>query len=48
LTTIVPMSVLGMLLCYLYEKTGRLTVPIALHFLFNACQVGFMIVLRTW
>jgi membrane protease YdiL (CAAX protease family) len=44
--TVVPMTVLGMVLCYVYEKTGRLTVPILLHFLFNLCQVGFIIVIR--
>ena len=42
----VPMCVLGTLLCYLYEKTGRLTVPIAVHFLFNLRVVAVIILYR--
>ena len=35
LAAAIPIGLLGCFLCYVYEKTGRLTVPIAIHFLFN-------------
>jgi len=35
LGAVLPLAVLGALLCYVYEKTGRLTVPIVIHVLFN-------------
>ena len=38
-----PMCVLGALLCYIYEKTARLTVAIAIHVLFNLFQVALML-----
>ncbi len=46
LTTQIPMCIFGGLLCYVYEKTGRLTVPIAIHFLFNLVQVGRVLLMR--
>jgi membrane protease YdiL (CAAX protease family) len=46
LATQIPMCIFGGLLCYVYEKTGRLTVPIAIHFLFNLVQVGRVLLMR--
>lgn len=40
------MMILGCLLCYVYEKTGRLTVPIAIHFVFNLTSVVLIILFR--
>jgi membrane protease YdiL (CAAX protease family) len=41
------MALLGVFLCYVYEKTGRITVPIAIHFLFNLSQTAIMISYRS-
>ncbi|MFO7899940.1 MAG: CPBP family intramembrane glutamic endopeptidase [Planctomycetota bacterium] len=35
IATLVPLSLLGAFLCLVYEKTGRLLVPIGMHLLFN-------------
>ncbi len=48
LAAVVPMCVLGCFLCYIYENTARLTVPIAIHFLFNLGQVALIIALRSF
>jgi len=45
-SVVLPMCLFGGLLCYLYEKTGRLVVPIAIHFLFNLCQVTLILSYR--
>lgn len=42
----VPMCVFGIFLCYLYEKTARLTVPITAHFIFNLFQVALIVLYR--
>jgi len=34
-----PLFVLGLVLCYLFERTGRLIAPVALHLFFNALMV---------
>ena len=39
----VPMTLLGTLLCYIYERTARLAVPIAIHFLFNLFGIALML-----
>ena len=41
-----PISLLGFVLCYLYEKTGRLSVPIIAHLIFNGITVVMMTVSR--
>ena len=38
----VPLSLLGVLMCYLYEKTGRLSVPIIAHLIFNGVMLALM------
>lgn len=42
----VPLSLFGVLMCYLYEKTGRLSVPIVAHMIFNGIMVMLMEVYR--
>jgi len=42
----VSMVVLGCLLCYVYEKTGRLAVPMAIHLLFNLMSVVLIMLSR--
>ncbi len=37
-----PISLFGFLLCYLYEKTGRLSVPIIAHLIFNGIALALM------
>ncbi len=46
LAVVVPMALFGGLLCYIYEKTARLTIPILVHFIFNTCQVALMMSYR--
>jgi len=42
-----PVALLGILLCYLYEKTGRLAVPMAVHFVFNLVTVALLLAARS-
>jgi len=42
----IPMCIFGALLCYIYEKTGRLLVPIAIHLLFNLYSIGIIVSMR--
>ncbi|MFH1732515.1 MAG: CPBP family intramembrane glutamic endopeptidase [Planctomycetota bacterium] len=42
----IPMCLFGALLCYIYEKTGRLMVPVAIHLLFNLYSIGLIISMR--
>jgi len=42
----IPMCLFGGLLCYIYEKTGRLLVPIAIHLLFNLYSIGLIMSMR--
>lgn len=42
----IPMCIFGALLCYIYEKTGRLVVPIAIHLLFNLYSIGLIMSMR--
>ena len=41
----IPLSALGMYFAYLYQQTGSLWVPIAVHALFNASQMGLIFLL---
>jgi membrane protease YdiL (CAAX protease family) len=41
--SLIPLTVLAILLCVAYEWTGSLTVPMAMHGLFNATNVALMI-----
>jgi membrane protease YdiL (CAAX protease family) len=43
-STVVPLAVLGAVLCYIYERTGRLVVPIVIHGLFNLFQLSFLLI----
>ena len=38
-----PLFLLGMLLCRSYERTGNILVPIGFHALFNANNIGLLI-----
>ena len=40
--SLLPLSLLGIVMCYLYEKTGLLTVPILAHLLFNLVMLILM------
>ncbi len=42
----ISMSIFGGLLCYLYERTGRLTVPIAVHTVFNLYMASVIMLFR--
>jgi hypothetical protein len=46
LSAAVPMCVLGAVLCYVYERTGRLAVPVLLHAIFNLFQLSVLISYR--
>lgn len=41
-----PMCILGGLLCYVYEKTARLSVPIVLHMIFNLFSTAMLLAHR--
>lgn len=43
LASMLPLFVLGVALAVVYEATGSLWTPIAVHFLFNGVNVGFML-----
>lgn len=47
LASFVPLSLLGVFLCYLYEKTGRLSVPIIAHLMFNGIMTVLMEIFRS-
>jgi len=48
LAAAIPIGIFGAFLCYVYERTGRLTVPIAVHFLFNFSQVAIMMSFKSF
>lgn len=41
LTGFVPIMILGLLLTYLFEKTGTLVAPVCVHILHNSFMLGF-------
>ena len=41
-----PIMVLGVLLAYLYEKTGSLVAPVAVHVIHNSIIVGFVFFIK--
>ena len=41
-----PIMVIGMLLAYLYEKTGTLVAPITAHIIHNVSMVGFVFLIK--
>lgn len=41
-----PIMILGMLLAYLFEKTGTLVAPCAVHILHNSVMVGFTFLMK--
>lgn len=41
-----PILVIGMLLAYLYEKTGTIVASVTVHILHNASMVGFVFLLK--
>ncbi|MDB6079209.1 MAG: Abortive infection protein [Akkermansiaceae bacterium] len=43
---LVPLFVLALLLCNVYERTGSLWAPISVHFLFNSATVGIQLMAR--
>jgi hypothetical protein len=47
LSAAVPMCFLGGVLCYVYERTGRIGVPILLHALYNVVQLSLILSYRT-
>ncbi len=46
LAAMIPLGVFGVLLVFLYEKTGSLWAPVAAHFLFNGLTVGVQLAAR--
>lgn len=46
MSALLPLVVLGLLLAVLYEVTGSLWMPIAVHFVFNAVTVGYQLYAR--
>ena len=46
LTVILPLTVLAIILTFLYETTGNLVAPIIAHSLFNAANFGFLVFQR--
>ncbi len=46
LAVALPMCILGGLLCYVYEKTARLAVPILLHLVFNLLSTAMLLAHR--
>lgn len=41
-----PIMIIGMVLAYLYEKTGTLVAPVAAHMIHNVSMVGFVFLIR--
>jgi len=46
LTVLLPLFILGVLLVFIYEKTGSIWAPIAVHFCFNAATVSIQLLMR--
>lgn len=46
LTVLLPLFILGVLLVFVYEKTGSIWTPIAVHFCFNAVTVSIQLLMR--
>lgn len=46
LSALLPLFVFGLLLVFLYEKTGSLWAPIAAHFCFNGATVAIQLAIR--
>lgn len=46
LAILLPLSLLGILLVWIYEKTGSIWAPIAVHFCFNAATVALQLAAR--
>lgn len=46
LTVLLPLFILGILLVFVYEKTGSIWAPIAVHFCFNAATVSIQLLMR--
>jgi len=47
LAVMLPTGLLGAFFCYLYERTGRLTVPIFLHAIYNFVQIMLIMSLNS-
>ncbi|MEY3395614.1 MAG: hypothetical protein RL346_1850 [Verrucomicrobiota bacterium] len=43
---LLPLFIFGLVLVYLYEWTGSIWAPIAVHFLFNSATVGIQLLVR--
>jgi len=48
LATLLPLFVLGLLLVWLYERTGSLWAPVAVHFCFNGATVLLQAIARLY
>ena len=48
LSALLPLFLFGLLLVWVYEKTGSLWAPIAVHFCFNGATVVIQILARLW
>ncbi len=48
LTALLPLFLFGLVLVFLYEKTGSIWAPIAVHFCFNAATVVVQIIARIY
>lgn len=46
LTVLLPLFILGILLVVVYEKTGSIWAPIAVHFCFNATTISIQLLIR--
>jgi membrane protease YdiL (CAAX protease family) len=46
MVSMLPLFVFGMVLAWLYEQTGSIWAPIAVHFLFNGATVTIQLLLR--
>jgi membrane protease YdiL (CAAX protease family) len=44
--SLLPLFVFGLVLVALYEYTGSIWAPVAVHFVFNAATVAVQILLR--
>lgn len=48
LTVLLPLFILGILLVFVYEKTGSIWAPIAVHFCFNTVTVSIQLLMRIY
>lgn len=48
LTALLPLFIFGIVLALLYEKTGSIWAPMAVHFCFNGATVGIQFLLRQY